>query len=379
MKQGRTLEDLAKELCRRHAAKRDFRASTEAMEMVVRDSDVGFSLGSAETFGINELGHDQIGGSVQIPSAYYDRMRANAPALLASNVNTWLHREPRTHLVRVLDGNVRAFLGNSYRRIDNYEMVEAVYPVLAQMKLIPVSCEVTDHRLYMKFVHPDIERQIQKIKPGAHMGDGSSLIFDTCVPALSISNSEVGSGRAVVESGMLTKACTNLCWWPGAGWKRRHVGVRHEILAEVGMEELLSDDTKRVTDQAILMQIRDVVANCFNVETFEKRVAQISETTGNEMTKDPVKVVELTAEKFGFSETERTSVLMHLAKGGDFSQYGLFNAVTRAAQDVESYDRATELEHTGFKVVELGRDEWKDLAVEPSKPTVQVKVPALVS
>jgi hypothetical protein len=44
------------------------------------------------------------------------------------------------------------------------------------------------------------------------------------------------------------------------------------------------------------------------------------------------------------------------------SQWGLANAVTRAAQDVESYDRATELEALGGDVVILPAGEWKALA-----------------
>jgi hypothetical protein len=36
-------------------------------------------------------------------------------------------------------------------------------------------------------------------------------------------------------------------------------------------------------------------------------------------------------------------VLKHLILGGSLTTWGLANAVTRAAQDAESYDRATEL------------------------------------
>ena len=39
--------------------------------------------------------------------------------------------------------------------------------------------------------------------------------------------------------------------------------------------------------------------------------------------------------------------------GGDFSLYGLANAVTRFSQDVESYDRATKLEEIGYSVMTM--------------------------
>ena len=43
----------------------------------------------------------------------------------------------------------------------------------------------------------------------------------------------------------------------------------------------------------------------------------------------------------------------YLITGGDFSLYGLANAVTRFSQDVESYDRATKLEEIGYSVMTM--------------------------
>ena len=47
---------------------------------------------------------------------------------------------------------------------------------------------------------------------------------------------------------------------------------------------------------------------------------------------------------------EASGILGHLAAGGNLSRWGFANAVTRYAQDVESYDRATELEKLGGKL-----------------------------
>ena len=40
--------------------------------------------------------------------------------------------------------------------------------------------------------------------------------------------------------------------------------------------------------------------------------------------------------------------------GNDLSHYGLVNAVTRASQDIEDYNRATELERIGGVLLEDG-------------------------
>jgi len=44
------------------------------------------------------------------------------------------------------------------------------------------------------------------------------------------------------------------------------------------------------------------------------------------------------------------------------SGYGLVNAVTGYSQEVDDYDRATEFEELGGKLLELSSSEWKHLA-----------------
>ena len=50
----------------------------------------------------------------------------------------------------------------------------------------------------------------------------------------------------------------------------------------------------------------------------------------------------------------------YLIQGGDLSLYGLSNAITRASQDVESYDRATALEGIGWNVATMEPARWKE-------------------
>lgn len=54
-------------------------------------------------------------------------------------------------------------------------------------------------------------------------------------------------------------------------------------------------------------------------------------------TKQLPAIVKLASSSFGITEDESNGVLEHLITGGDFSLYGLANAVTRFSQDVESY------------------------------------------
>ena len=64
----------------------------------------------------------------------------------------------------------------------------------------------------------------------------------------------------------------------------------------------------------------------------------------------------------GFSKQEGSGILRHLIEGGDISRYGVLNAITRFSQDVEDYDRATELETAGGAVLEMRAKDWRDIA-----------------
>ena len=52
----------------------------------------------------------------------------------------------------------------------------------------------------------------------------------------------------------------------------------------------------------------------------------------------------------------------HLILGGSLTQYGLHAAITRTAEDLADYDRATAFEQLGGKIIELPRAEWRALA-----------------
>ena len=73
------------------------------------------------------------------------------------------------------------------------------------------------------------------------------------------------------------------------------------------------------------------------------------------------KVVELTSKQVGITQYEQEGILGHLIAGGDLSLYGIGNAVTKYAQEVKSYDRSTELEAIGYKVITLAPQVWNSI------------------
>lgn len=364
MKTGKTLQELAAEIERQYTSKKDYVASTSLMkiEPAMEGGKIGLALGDKGVFPINDLAHDQLAEHVGIPKKYYDRMKAEDPNLLKTNVERWFAKYPAPRMVRLLDGRNRAFLSDKFACYDNYDFAANTLPILAQRKLEIMSCEVTEKRLYIKAVDTKLFRDVPM---GYKMGDGSHQLFDTCAPAIILSNSEVGFGRLIVETGVYTRACTNLALFAKGGFKRTHVGVRNKLLEglEVAdLDEVLSQETKRKTMEATWLQVRDVLASAFDETIIAKRIEQLAAAAGAKIEGKIEKVMEIVQERLSLNDDEKDSVFKHLIEGGQLTQYGLHAAVTRSAQDVASYDRATELEYAGGTILELPRTEWARMA-----------------
>jgi hypothetical protein len=366
MKTGRTLTELAQEIERRAHNKSDMVVSTKNLEMEnvssgPESAGVALVVGGERQYGINDIAHNQIAIHTEIPKQYYDRMAREAPRLLADNVNEWFKKYPAPRMVRVLDSRARAFLSDKFTPdMENEDLAEAVIPVLLDKDLAIMSCEITDRRLYIKAVDKKVERELAKT--GARFGDGGHTIVRVTSPAITISNSEVGLGALSIQGGVFDSFCSNLASFGERSMRKTHVGARHSI-AEGEMYAMLSDKSKRLNNAALWSTVRDVVAGVFDRARFDALVDKIEGTQQDKLAADDVvKVVNLSTKRLGLTEGEGKGVLRHLIEGGDLSRFGLYNAITRQSQDVESYDRATELERIGAQVVELPKTEWARLA-----------------
>jgi hypothetical protein len=341
MKTGKTLQELAVELNRQNNAKRDFIVNTEAVN-ISNDSNFltltktiyGNEIVS-ENFKMTDLFHRQVGSVLGIPAKYYDKMRLEYPELLSENVNRWFEKNNTRHTVRTLDGTARAFLSDRYRRIDNYEIANTVLPIVNEMPDARVeSCEVTDNKLYLKIINPRLQADVV---PG-----------DTVQAGIIISNSEVGLGSVSVMPLIFRLICSNGMVVNDAGNRRYHVGRANE-----SDWEIYSDSTLELDDKAFMAKFSDTVRTAVDTAKFAVIVDKIRESANAKITARPSQIVEITAKNYGFNQTEQDDILQHLIQGNDLSLWGLGNAVTRAAQDVESYDRSTAMESVGYQIITM--------------------------
>lgn len=354
MKQGQTLVEMARELERQKETKRDFIVPTQRAEMVTGSEGVNTGLIFGDQMvGVNDVAHGQIAEHTGIPQRYYDKMRKEAPGLLANNVNEWFRKYPAERMVRTLDGTARAFLSDRYRPLDNVDFLEAAMPPLLKAGVEIVSCAVTEKKLYLKVVDMKIKADLPM-----PLGQGHAR-FRTLAPALVLSNSEVGCGALALDTSVWEEGCTNLMIIKERSHRKYHLGGKFDLGDEV--YAMLSDETKSKTDGALWAQIGDLVGAAFDKARFDATVDKLKAAADDKIEGDPAKVVEITAKKFGMNDAERGGVLRALIEGGDLSRYGLQWAITRASQEIESYDRASEFERFGGQVIELPKSEFKEM------------------
>lgn len=106
----------------------------------------------------------------------------------------------------------------------------------------------------------------------------------------------------------------------------------------------------------------DTVQAAVDQAKFTLIVQQLKDSTQKPIEGNPVKTVEVLANDFHYSESETNGILNHLIHGGDLSAYGLCNAITRTSQDLDDYDRATDLERDGSRILSLAKSSWQKLA-----------------
>jgi hypothetical protein len=348
MKQGRSLSALAAELERQAASKKDYVADTRKLEMVPVPG-AGVKLNGVNGGMIlKPIAHGQMAATLGIPKPYYDHMLEQAPDLLSENVNEWLQRQPAKKLIRTLDNEVRAILSDSYRPLDNLDLAEAVLPKLIGLEANVESCEVTESRFYLKAITDKVQ--------------GAVKVGDVIKAGVVISNSEVGTGSLRVEAMDFRLVCTNGMIRETAV-RKAHLGrsARGQDAIE-DAREFFRTETRIADDKAFFLKVEDAVGAMFNQARFDKRIEQYRAAGELKIERQPEEVVEVTAKRFGLTDGERSSILKHLIRGDDMSKWGLANAVTRAAQDMDSYDRSTELEALGGDVVELSATDWAKLA-----------------
>lgn len=376
MNTGRSLQDLAAELERQTATRKDYIAPQGKLEAVVipevrntegaivNRAEVAIEGFNAHPMGLTSYAHGQLAAHLDIPKKYYDRMHAETPVLLADNVNTWLGRDAdNARMLRTLDGKIRGVLSPKYRPLDNFDLAQTVLPVLIENEAQIVSSELTETRIYIKAILP---RLSDELPAGLAWGTGHNAVGagvdrGRVVSAIVISNSEVGNGALRVEPSVFTSWCTNLAIMAQAAMKKYHVGRANDILES--SFEVFTSETRKADDRAFWMKVRDVMAVSFDEKLFRAAIEDMKRAGQRPIKSEDLNaVVTRTVTELALPQATSTGVLKFLAAGGDLTQWGLSSAITRVAGEAADYEMATALERAGGQVLALPARTWDAIA-----------------
>lgn len=348
---GKSLVELAQELQHINNAKEDVIVSPSILHFT-DDAKLKVNGGSMLLSPTNWT-HQQISNYVDIPKAYYDRMLSNDKGLLKDNVNHWLNeKKPEDRrLLRTVDGTLRGFLSSRYRVIDSYTLMNVIFPILKEKGFEICSCELTEKRLYVKAVLPKVSAEIK--------------VGDVVQFGVLITNSEVGAGMFRIEPFLLRLVCLNGAV-TDAAIRKYHVG-RDQGTEE--MMEVLSDEALNASDEALMLQVRDVLlASSDPTKLFAKQVELMRDAAVTPIKNfDLIEVVKKATIKVGIhSKFIRENIVAELANGNQgagMTKWGLVNSFTAAAklQNV-GYDESVDLERAGGQILTLSSNEWNTIA-----------------
>jgi hypothetical protein len=316
-----TIQELAQAVVAYSAKKKDFIVPSKAASFNADMRAISFR---DQSFKPNDWFMDQAYDWLGVPKKYAQRIETY-PDLLAYNLNYLMGQSDQKYMIRTIDGTARAMLSSRYRTLDNDELLHHILPVFPEYGLQVESCKLTEKNLYLKVVSPRVQAEVV---PG-----------DVVQAGLCISNSEIRAGSVCIEPLLYRLVCRNGVVVNDARIRKYHVG-RDTIADESWVH--FKDDTRMADDRAFWLKVRDLVAAVLDQTQFDRLVDKMRVARTQ-----PIESVEELVNRFALLEPEAEGVLNELARSGDMTLYGLINAVTRHSQDVESYERATELERVG--------------------------------
>lgn len=372
-----TLEQLVGELDRQVESRLDVVADSRALTLDLRDGNLFLVPGNAQTrewlpregMMIRDKVIPQLCERLTpgVPTKFFRKLVETRDNRALELANGLLADCGKKRLVRTLDGQVRAFLSNSYRVIDNYDIAVTALDTAREQGADVLEASLSDTRMHLKLINRNLWEAIDDVRQNAPsskwytggLGDQGYLKRvaartdgdlpggpGTVHPVVTVSNSETGHGTFHVRIGILQAICFNLATVEKVA-KEIHLGGAIE-------EGIYSDETISLDSQAVMLKARDSVRAAFQPETFARIVA-----LANEAQADPIKntteAVNHLVKNASLSEEAKNDILGHFLRDytpdGHATRYGLAQAVARHAQTYTGADEADDIESLSGQLI----------------------------
>ena len=367
-----TLQQLVTELDRQLKSKVDFVADSRQMTVANDDDTLRLKprqMGSISEFigstgvEISDQALIQIGAkaSPNAPTKFLRSMASQHPEATADLLNTIAMDQPKRRFVRCLDDRVRAWLSDSYRVLDNYDLAVTALSAVRDLNGEVFEAALNDTKMRLKFTTREIFDVVDKRREGSNWYSGGLGNQDflrrvaarteqelpggpgTVHPVVTVTNSETGQGGLNVRIGILQGICFNLATVEQV-MAQVHLGQKQE--AGIFSQETLDADAK-----AIMLKAQDAIKAAFDQEKFSALIARVKATAETPVT-DPSSSLGNIVKATDLNEGEVDDVLKYFLKdyGGE-DLFGLSQAIARISQNTDSADRADALEAVAGKVM----------------------------
>lgn len=288
-----------------------------------------------ETIHRNAL--NQMAQSVDMPMKFLDTLAEEkndwGRELLAHNLNTIYHERfgKKRHLSRSVNGQVRGWLSDQYRRLDSRPIVEAFATAVQEKGALPYNGIVTDTRIAIQAVMPEIYEPV----PGELVAYGMSL-----------ENSDFGNGALSLRAYLLRIWCENLA-------------VTEETMRQIHLGKRLDDNmiysqqTYQLDSKTTVSALRDVVRMQLDAGNLTKRMEAVR--NANDKPVSTAEAREYLKKVLNKGEAEKamsafeSKDVYNLPEGN--TKWRLSNAISWIANEAEDAERKLDLMRTAGAVL----------------------------
>lgn len=198
----------------------------------------------------------QMAQTIDMPVKFVDSLQEThaqwGRELLAHNLETVFHQRhaSKRFLTRSINGQVRGFLSDQYRRIDSRPLVEAFAEEVMLKGARPYEGVVTDTKIAIKAIYPEVYEPV----PGEMVAFGIAL-----------ENSDFGNGAMSVREYMARIWCANLAVFEES-MRQVHAGRR------LDEHMIYSERTYQLDADTTVSALRDVIRHRLDAGTLDTRV-----------------------------------------------------------------------------------------------------------
>lgn len=291
----------------------------------------------------NEVARRQISDKLRIPWNYFERMREEQrPQIYDQTINYWFENSAKKYLLRMFDeGDYaigRALLSDSYRPINNIEILYTVLQAVeeSKMKILIETADITDKRLYIRFVAPEVQVSSKKLLE-SYVNPKDTNRGDGIMSGFTIRNSETGHGKFEIAPRAVVLVCKNGMIREKDVQSKIHVGAK----LNEGIQ--WSERTRRSNTALIKDQLRDYVKHFSSKEYLQNFIQEV-ERKGNQQLDYPVETVSNVTDHFSLNENAKSEILNYFAKSNSMNAFGVSQALTFYAHEQDDPDLRNDIE-----------------------------------